>query len=129
MENEYSKFSSFCHFSMRCHVRCHINWAQDFHLMSNLNIFFWLNTENNADPYIINPPYLSRPKNIINELWGTLFSWFGSILFLLHQCKCHWWQLTTCSGPYIYVKTKGHVYMRIKKTSTKLSRTSDSSLG
>ena len=29
-----------CHSRKRCHVRCHINWVQDFHLMFYLDPYF-----------------------------------------------------------------------------------------
>ena len=37
-------------------------------------IFFWLNTENNADPYITKPPNLSSTGKSDNEPHDTLFS-------------------------------------------------------
>ena len=63
MQNEYSKILSFCYFCKRCHVRFNINWVQDFddfvHLTLYLTrIFFWLNTENNANPYVTKPANL-----------------------------------------------------------------------
>ena len=74
MQNEYSKFLYFCH-SQHCHDRCHINWVQDFHLMLYLSSYFlWLNTENNADPYIIKPPILLSTIRCDNEPQCTLFS-------------------------------------------------------
>ena len=49
------------------------------------HIFFSLNTEDHADLYIIKPPNLSSTRKCDNEPQGTLFSWFGAILFLPHQ--------------------------------------------
>ena len=65
MQNEYSKFLFFCQ----------INWVKDFHLCCFLTqILFWLNTENNANPYIIKPPNLSSTSKCDNERQGILFS-------------------------------------------------------
>ena len=49
------------------------------------HIFFWFYTENNADPYTTKPPNLSSTGTCDNEPFDTLFSWFGPMLFLLHQ--------------------------------------------
>ena len=59
------------------------------------HIFFRLNTENNADPYITKPPNLSSTGKCDNEPHDTLFSWFGPMLFLLHQSNNidHSWPL------------------------------------
>ena len=91
------------------------------------HIFFSLNTENNADPYIIKPPNLSSTRKCDNEPQGIAFSWFGPILFLPHQSNVidHSWPLAMdhiCKNknPYLYVH---------KKTSAKLSRPSNPSLG
>ena len=91
------------------------------------HIFFRLNTENNADPYITKPPNLSSTGKCDNEPHDTLFSWFGPMLFLLHQSN----NLVTADHLQwtIYVKTKSYVYLWIKKTSAKLSRLSNPSLG
>ena len=49
------------------------------------HIFFWLNTEDNAELYIIKSLNLSSTRKCYNEPQGTLFLWFGLILFLPHQ--------------------------------------------
>ena len=49
------------------------------------HIFFWLNTENNADPYNTKPPNLSSTRKCDNKPHDTLFSWFRPMLFLLDQ--------------------------------------------
>ena len=49
------------------------------------HIFFLLNTENNADLYIVILQSLSSTSKCDNEPQPTLFLWFGPILFLLHQ--------------------------------------------
>ena len=76
-------------------------------------IFFRLNTENNADPYITKPPNLSSTGKCDNEPHDTLFSWFGPILFLLHQRNSidHSWPLAMdhiCKNkkPSLYVHKK-----------------------
>ena len=84
------------------------------------HIFFWLNTEKNADPYINKAPNLSSTRKCDKEPHDTLFSWFGLMLFLLHQ--------SNNIDHSIYVKTKRHVYMCIKKTKAKLSSPSNCSL-
>ena len=118
MQNEYSKILSFCHFCKRCHVRFNINWVQDFddfvHLTLYLTrIFFWLNTENNANPYVTKPANLSSTGKCDNEPHDTLFSWFGPMLFLLHQSDNidHSWPLAMdhiCKNkkPSLYVHKK-----------------------
>ena len=98
IQKEYSNFFSFYHFCKRCHVRFHINWfPYKLHIWCCIltHIFFWLNTENNADPYIIKPPSLSSTRKRDNEPEGTLFSWFQPILFLPHQSNVmdHSWPL------------------------------------
>ena len=128
MQNEYSKFLSFCHFCKRCHVRCHIIGFKTSIWCSILtHIFFWLNTKNNADPYIITPPNLSSTRKCDNEPQGTLISWFGPILFLPHQSNVidHSWPLAIDH----ICKNKNYVYMCIKKTSVKLSMPSHTLLG
>ena len=59
------------------------------------HIFFCLNTENNANPYIIKLLHLSGTRKCGNEPQGTLFSWSGLILFLRHQSDVmnHSWPL------------------------------------
>ena len=91
------------------------------------HIFFWLNTENNADPYIIKPPSLSSTRKRDNEPEGTLFSWFQRILFLPHQSNVmdHSWPLAM---DHICKNKKPCLYVH-KRTSTKLSRPSNPSLG
>ena len=52
-----------CYFCKHCHVRCHKNLIQDFHLMLILtHIFFWLNNGKNADPYITKLSSLSNTR-------------------------------------------------------------------
>ena len=77
------------------------------------HILFWLNTENNADSYITKPPNLSSTGKCDNEPHDTLFSWFGPILFLLHQRNSidHSWPLAMdhiCKNkkPSLYVHKK-----------------------
>ena len=64
-----------CSFCKCCHVRCHINLVQDFHLMLYLNayIYFSLKTGKNADPYIIKLPSLSGNRECDDEPESTLF--------------------------------------------------------
>ena len=83
------------------------------------HIFFSLNTEDHADLYIIKPPNLSSTRKCDNEPQGTLFSWFGLSYF--YRIKAI--SLITADHLQwaIYVKTKGRVYMCMKKTSAKLS--------
>ena len=76
-------------------------------------ILFWLNTENNADSYITKPPNLSSTGKCDNEPHDTLFSWFGPMLFLLHQSNNinHSWPLAMdhiCRNkkPFLYVHKK-----------------------
>ena len=77
------------------------------------HILFWLNTENNADSYITKPPNLSSTGKCDNEPHDTLFSWFGPMLFLLHQSDNidHSWPLAMdhiCKNkkPFLYVHKK-----------------------
>ena len=77
------------------------------------HIFFRLNTENNADSYITKPPNLSSTGKCDNEPHDTLFSWFGPMLFLLHQSNNidHSWPLAMdhrCKNkkPCLYVHKK-----------------------
>ena len=128
MQNKYLKFLFFCHFSKGCHVRCHINWVQNFHLMLYLNLhFLFVKYWKNAGPYIIKTLNLSSTRKCDNEPQGTLFSWYGLILFLPHQSNAtdHSWPLAMddiCKNkkPCLYV---------YKKTSAKLSRAFGLSLG
>ena len=75
-------------------------------------IFFWLNTENNADPYITKPPNLSSTGKCDNEPHDTLFSWFSCYFYCIKAII-----LITADHLQwtIYVKTRSHVYMSIKK--------------
>ena len=91
------------------------------------HIFFWLNKGKNADPYITKLSCLSTTRECNGDQEGTLFSWFGPILFLLHQRDVmdHSWVLAMnhiCENkkPFLYVH---------KKTSKRLSRPSNPSLG
>ena len=116
------------HFCKRCHVRCHINWVQGFHLSCILtHIFFWLNSGKYADPCIIKLPSLSSTRECDDEPEGTLFSWFGTILFLPHQSNVmdHRWVLAMS---HICKYKELCLYVH-KKTSKKLSRPSNPSLG
>ena len=77
------------------------------------HIFFWLNTENNADPYITKLSSLSSTRECDDDPEGTLFSWFGPILFLPHQRNVmdHSWVLAMnhiCKNkkPCLYVHKK-----------------------
>ena len=89
-------------------------------------IFFWLNTENNADPYITKPPNLSSTGKCDNEPHDTLFSWFRPTLFLLHQSNNtdHSWPLAM---DHICKNKKPCLYVH-KKASAKLPSPSNSSL-
>ena len=127
MQIDYSKFLSFCHFCKSCHVSCHINWFKTSNWYCILtHIFFWLNTEYNANPYTIKPPRLSSIRECDYEPQGTIFSWFGAILFLLHQNNIidHRWPLAM---DHICKNKEPCVYVH-KKTSRKLSRPSNPSL-
>ena len=89
-------------------------------------IFFRLNTENNADPYITKPPNLSSTGKCDNEPHDTLFSWFGPMLFLLHQSDNidHSWPLAM---DHICKNKKPCLYVH-KKTSAKHSSPSNTTL-
>ena len=91
------------------------------------HILFWLNTENNVDPYIIKPPNLSSTRKRYNEPQGTLFSWLVPILFLPHQSNAidHCWPLAM---DHICKNKKLCLYVH-KTSSTKLSRPSNPLLG
>ena len=89
-----------CRFCKRCHVRCH--WIQDFHLMLYLNSHFLL-TQRVHSFLDLGLSYFYRIK-VMSWITGEYLQWT------------------------IYVKTKSHVYMYIKKTSKKLSRPSNPSL-
>ena len=124
-------FYQHCHVSwdnekwiFKMFVSSHINWVP-FDVVTQ--IFFWLNTKKNAEPYIIKPPNLSSTRKCDNELQGTLFSWFVPILFLPHQSNVidHSWPL---SMDQICKNKKPCLYV-LKKTSAKLSRPSNLSLG
>ena len=127
MQIDYSKFLSLCHFCKSCHVSCHINWFKTSNWYCILtHIFFWLNTEYNANPYTIKPPRLSSIRECDYEPQGTIFSWFGAILFLPHQNNIidHRWPLAM---DHICKNKEPCVYVH-KKTSRKLSRPSNPSL-
>ena len=116
-----------CHFFKHGHVRCPVNWIQDFIWCCILNrIFFWLNRGKNADAYITK---LKSIKHQRVRCWPggqTIFlKW--AFLFLPHQNNVmdHSWVVAMnhiCKNkkPYLYVH---------KKTSKKLSRPSNLSLG
>ena len=91
------------------------------------HIFFWLNTENNADPYISKLSSLSSTKEHDDDPEGKLLSWFGPILFLMHQRNAmddRW----VIAMNRICKNKKSCLYVH-KKTSKKLSRPSNPSLG
>ena len=52
-----------CYFCKRCHVSCHINWFQDFHLMLYLNSHFLLAKYWKKMPTLI----LLNPKSIKHQ--------------------------------------------------------------
>ena len=114
MQNKYSTFLSFCH--MNCIT---------FHVVTQ--IFFWLHTKNNAEPYIIKSPNLSSTRKCYNEPQGTLFSSGVPLLFLPLQSNAivHSWPL---SIDHIFKNKKPRLYV-LKKTSAKLYRSSILSLG
>ena len=96
------------------------------------HIYFWLNTENNADPYIIKHPYLSRTRNCDNEPQSTLFSWIGPALSLPHQSNAIDVNVIVTADHLqwtICVKTKSRVDICLTKTNAKLSRPSNPSVG
>ena len=64
-----------CSSRKQCHVRCHINCVQEFHLILYLNSHcFSLNNGKNTDSYIIKSPSLSRSKECDDKPEGTVFS-------------------------------------------------------
>ena len=90
-------------------------------------LFFWLNTGKNADSYIIKNPSLSSTTEYNDEPEATLSPWSGPILFLPHQTNAmdHSWLFTM---DHICKNKKPCLYVH-KKTSTKLCRPSNPSLG
>ena len=97
-----------CHFCKHCHVKCHINWIQDFHLVLCFNSHLLL-----TDPSITKLSGLSHTRECDDDPEGTQFSWFGPILFLPHQSNVmnHRWVLAMnhiCKNkkPYLYVQKK-----------------------
>ena len=136
VERPYFSYAEvcFCHFCKRCHVRCHINWVQDFDDLMILSIwrcilthiFFWLNTENNANPYITKLPYLANTESVIMN---------HMIHHFHHLVQCYFYcikEITLITADHlqwtIYAKIKSHVYTCIKKTSAKNSSPSNPSL-
>ena len=91
------------------------------------HIFFWLNNGRNTDPYITKLSSLSSTREYDDDPEGTLFSWFGPILFLPHQRNVmdHSWVLAM---NHICKNKKPCLYVH-KETSKKLSRPSNLSLG
>ena len=67
-------------FCKHCHVRCHINWIQDFHLCILTHFFFWLN---NGKVLTLLSSFsrrhklssLSGTKESDDDPEGTHFSW------------------------------------------------------
>ena len=122
------------HFCKYCHVRWHINWIQDFHLTLYFNSVVKTHNgkssyimEKNGDPYITKLSSLSSTRECDDDPEGTLFSWFGPILFLPHQRNVmdHSWVLAM---NHICKNKKPCLYVH-KKNSKKLSRPSNPSLG
>ena len=94
------------------------------------HIFFWLNSGKNAETYIIKLPSISSIREYDDEPDGTLFSWFGLILFLPHKAiqsnvMDHSWALAMNH----ICKNKEPCFYAHKKTSKKLSRPPKYSLG
>ena len=73
-------------------------------------ILFWLNNGRNADPYVTKLSNLSSTRECDDDPEGTQYYWFGPISFQSNVMNHRWLWI-------IYVKTKSHVYMYIKKTS------------
>ena len=101
-----------CQSSKRCHVRCHINWVQDFHLMLYLNPP-WLNPVKNTDPCINKPLSLSSTKQCDDKPEDRLFPWFVSILFLQHHSNVMDLSWLPAIGN-IYKEKKGCLYVHNK---------------
>ena len=130
MQNEYSNFLSFCYFYKGRHVRYRINWVQYYHLMLYLNSHFLLvNTENNADPYIIKPPSLSSTRERDDHYTSAMYTIFmvWTYIILPHQNNVmdHSWPLVM---DHICKNKKTCLYVH-KTTSAKLSRLSNPPLG
>ena len=128
MQNEYSKFLSFCHFCKRCHVRCQINWVQNFHLMLYLNSHFLLvKYWKQCRRLLLNPQFYQAPES---EIMNQKEHYFHdlNLSYFYPSKQCHRSQLTTWQWT-MYGKTKSRVYMSIKKTSKELSSLSNPSLG
>ena len=106
-----------CHSCKSCHVRCHLNWVQDFCLMLYLNPRLLLvKSWKNANSYSSNPRRLSTTRACHDEHEDTLFLWFVPILFLQHQRNFmdHSW-LPAMGHRY---KIKCRVYTCINKQTT-----------
>ena len=114
MQNEFSKFCK------RCHVRCHINWVQDFHWMFYLNSHFLL-----IEYWLLNSQIYQAVESIIMNHRVHYFHDLSPPCFYCIKA------MSLITGDHllstIFVKTKSRVYMH-KKTSAKLSRLSDPSL-
>ena len=84
------------HSRKRCHAKCQKYWVQEFLSMLYFNpCFYLLNLRKNANLYIIKPPSPSSAKECDDAPKGTLFLWFGPILFLQHRSNVmdHRWLL------------------------------------
>ena len=92
------------------------------------SIFFWLNTGKNVDRYIIKP--LKSIKHQRVWWWTRGYTIFHDLtLSCFYHIKAMSWITADYLQWIMYVKTKSRVYMCIKKTSTKLSKPSNPSLG
>ena len=114
-------------FCKHCYIRCHKNCVQDVHWCCILiHIFFWLNTGKNVDSYVIEPHVYQVPV-----LWLTRrIQHFHDLRLSYFYCIKAMSRITAVYLQWtMYVKTKSSVYICTKKTTTKLSRSSNPSLG
>ena len=105
-----------CHSCKCCHVRCNINWVQDFNLMLYLNSHFLLAKYCKKCPILglLISQVCQAPKSaMLNQI--TRFSWFG--LSFLYSIKLLPWITADYLQWALYVKRKKSCLYENKKTN------------
>ena len=115
-----------CHFSKCYHVRCHINWVQDFHSMLYLNSLFLLVKclKKYRSFILLNSQVYQASKSVMMNQRVHHFHDLGRFMISTTSKSVSWMTADYLEWT-IYVKTKSCVCIYMKKTSTKLYRPSN----
>ena len=102
-----------CHFCKGCHVRCHTNWVQDFHLMLYLDSHFGWIMKKMTTGILWNFQVYQALESVMMNQRVHYFLDLGLSYF--YRIKAVSWITAEYLQWTIYVKTNSRVYKYIKK--------------